>query len=79
MKTALVVAVMVVFVVALIPPLRRWRAQRHLDALWRALRQRTRDPEVAARLVAGERERRPHLSEAACVSRAIRQLKSDRR
>jgi low affinity Fe/Cu permease len=79
MKIAIAVAVVALCVALLIPPLRRWRAQRKLDELWRSLRRQTRDPEVATRLVSGERERHPHLGEAACVRRAIRQLKSDRR
>ena len=79
MKVALVVAAIALCIAIAIPRIRQMQAERKLKDLWRALRRRTRDPEVAARLVAGERKRHPELSEAACVRRALRQLARDRR
>ncbi len=79
MKIAIIVVTIGLCLVLLIPRIREKQAERELNGLWRSLRQRTRDPEVAARLVAGERERHPELSETACVRRALRQLARDRR
>ena len=78
-KLAIVFASIALCIAIALPRIRQWRAERKLKDLWAALRRRTRDPEVAARLVAGERERHPGLSEAACVRRALRQLARDRR
>jgi len=78
-KVAIGLVVTVLFVLVLAPLVKQWRQTRRLEGLWRSLRQRTRDVEVADRLVAGERERHPELSEAACVRRALRQLDRDRR
>lgn len=61
------------------PGIQRARAQRRLDARWTTLKRMTRDPGVAKRLVEGEHRRHPELDEAACVERAIAQIRSDQR
>ena len=52
----------------------RTRKPRGVEDLRQKLRQMTRDPAVADRLVAGVKRRNPELSEAACYRRAITSL-----
>lgn len=58
---------------------RVWHRYTRPRRLWATLCQMTRDEAVAERLVAGEEKRHPHLSEEACIARAIQQLRHDRR
>lgn len=46
--------------------------------LWAKLHRLTHDRALADRLVAGEMERNPELTEAQCVKRAIAQIERDR-
>ena len=48
-------------------------------SLMKRLVKLTHDPEVARRLIAGERSRHPELSDLALLRRVIRRLERDRR
>ncbi len=60
---------------------RRWAARRASSpaSLMKRLVKLTHDPDVARRLVEGERSREPELSEVQLLKRVLRRLQRDRR